>query len=243
MEHSQAGTDQQAPHISAQLRGETMAYALQSAIYNIGANFFEPYINYRIQKHYAKDSLKGSAGSYTQNLAGEFAGDIIGASSLMLAEAICPEQLHACSRTFRGWIDPLYSSVAHRVFAAEKNTPDYEQEIEKWKVFQERNFVRSSIIATASLLGNVATQKLLIGNPSPTRYIFAGKLASTTLTTSLGLMTRFAFPSQTKALDNWIGKNVFSPILEDKGTVIPPKEDSHVCKLCSNNGLAARTVS
>lgn len=198
--------------VTSQLRGETMAYALQSAVHNLGANLFEPYINYRVQKSYSR---KG--GSYTQNLAGEFAGDIIGASTLMLAEAVCPEQLHACTRTMRSWVDPLYTSVAHKVFAKEKDSPDYDQKIEKWKTFQERNLARSAIIATAGIAGNIATQKLVIGNPAPTKIIFIGKLISTALTTTLGLSARFAFPEQMKSADKWMSKNIFAPMLKDKG--------------------------
>jgi hypothetical protein len=209
--------DKKAPPVTAQLRGETMAYALQSAVHNLGANFFEPYINYRVQKSY---SQKG--GSYTQNLLGEFAGDITGASALILAEAVCPKQLHTCTRTMRSWVDPLYTSVAHKVFAKEKNLPGYDQKIEKWKTFQERNLVRSAIIATAGIAGNIATQKLVIGNPAPTKLIFVGKLISTTLTTTLGLTARFYFPEQMKNADKWIAKNFFAPVLKDK--VVPDGE-------------------
>lgn len=204
--------DKKSAPVTAQLRGETMAYALQSAVHNLGANFFEPYINYRVQKSY---SQKG--GSYAQNLGGEFAGDIIGASTLMLLEAVCPEQLHSCTRTMRSWVDPLYTSVAHKVFAKEKDSPDYEQKIEKWKTFQERNLARSAIIATAGIAGNIATQKLVIGNPAPTKLIFVGKLISTALTTTLGLTARFTFPDQMKNADKWMAKNIFAPMLKDKG--------------------------
>lgn len=224
--------------ITAQLRGETMAYAVQSAVYNLGANFFEPYVNYRVQKYYSQHNPSHpGAGNYTQNLAGEFAGDIIGSSTLLLAEAICPEQLHSCMRTVRSWVDPLYTSVAHRVFAKEKDSPDYEQKIEKWKTFQERNLVRSAIIATAGIAGNVATQKLVIGNPSPTKLIFAGKLISTALSTSIGLGVRLAFPDQMKGMDKWMSKNIFAPMLKDK---VMPDEDvpsvSYVEKLNQKDG-------
>lgn len=204
--------------VSAQLRGETMAYAVQSAVYNLGANFFEPYINYQVQKRYSGHGLAHNTahGNYAQNLAGEFAGDIIGASTLMLAEAICPEQLHAGTRRARSWIDPIYSSIAQKVFAKEKGSPDYEQKIDKWKTFQERNLVRSTIIATAGIAGNIATQKLVIGNPSPTKLIFAGKLVSTALTTAIGLGARMAFPERMKSLDTLVGKKIFKPLLNDK---------------------------
>lgn len=201
--------------VSSQLRGETMAFALQSAFYNLGANFFEPYINYRVQKHYSKNDPSIS-GNYTQNLAGEFAGDVIGASTLMLAEALAPEQLHAATRKLRSWVDPLYTSVAHRVFEKEKNSPDYEKKVEEWKTFQERNLVRSAIVATAGIAGNLATQKWVIGNPSPTKVIFAGKLISTALTTTIGLGVRLAFPQQMKSVDTWVGEKVFKPWLSDK---------------------------
>jgi len=212
--------------VSAKLRGETMAYAAQSAIYNLGANFFEPYINYRVQKRYSSHdaSHPGVHGNYTQNLAGEFAGDIIGSSSLILAEALIPEQLHACTRKMRSWIDPLYTSVAHIAFAKEKSEPGYEQKIEKWKTFQERNLVRSAIIATVGIAGNLATQKMLIKNPSPTGLIFAGKLASTSLTTAIGLGVRLAFPHQMKGVDRWMSKKIFAPMMQDEET---PTDDAH----------------
>lgn len=221
--------------IPAQLRGETVAYAVQSGVYNLGANFFEPYLNYRVQKYYA--ARPGAHGNYTQNLAGEFAGDIVGASTLILAEALIPDQLHTFIRAARGHIDPLYTSVAHAVFARECTQPDYEQKMEKWKTFQERSLVRSSIIAAAGIAGNVATQKLLIGNPSPAGLIFKGKLLSTALTTILGLGVRFAFPKQTHGMDKWMGKNLFAPLMEDR-ELEPPADEVH--SVSSIDGLSAR---
>ena len=218
-----------ASHISAKLRGETMAFALQSAVCNLGANLFEPYVSYRIQKHYAHDD-PALTGNYTQNLVGEFAGDMLGAGALMLAELVFPEQLHGASRKIRSWLDPLYSSVAHQVFAKEKDSPDYEKKIEEWKTFQERNLVRSSIVASVGLAGNLATQKLLLGNPSSLKVVFAGKLASTALTTALGLTARLAFPKQMKRIDNWVGDTVFKPWLEDK-TIEQDKPEQHTERL------------
>lgn len=230
--------------VTAQMRGETMAFAAQSALYNLGANFFEPYINYRVQKHFSGgDALHPKAyGNYTQNLAGEFAGDIIGASTLMLAEAICPEEYHRFARKARGLIDPLYTSVAHVVFAKERTAPDYDKKVEDWKTFQERNLVRSAVIATTGILGNVATQKLVIGNPSPTKLIFAGKLISTALTTTLGLTARLAFPEAMKGMDSWMGKTIFEPMMDNKGEgTAPPtmaaNPDSFVARLQQQQAL------
>lgn len=219
--------------ITSQQRGETVAYAVQSGIYNLGANFFEPYINYRFQKHYSgADAVHPKAhGNYSQNLMGEFAGDIIGASTLVVAESLFPHQLHACTRTMRGWVDPLYSTVAHRVFANEKDSPEYEQKVEKWKTFQERNLARSVIIASAGIAGNIATQKMFIGNPSPTSLILQGKLLTTAITTTLVLVIRLAFPEKTKGIDNWMSKNIFAPMMEDKANIDIGPGTSHVEKL------------
>lgn len=228
------GPDDKNAPISAQLRGETMAYAVQSAFYNLGANIFEPYVNYRIQKYYAgrDPSNAGNYGNYTQNLAGELAGDLAGAGALMFAESFFPEQLHTVTRRLRSWVDPLYTSVAHKVLAKEAARPDYDQVVEKWKTYQERNLVRSAIIATAGIAGNLLTQKAIVGNPAPTKLIFAGKLVSTLLTTTLGLSVRMGFPEQTKAMDKWIGQRVFAPMLKDKGTLQEPVQPStHVDKL------------
>lgn len=203
--------------VPSQLRGETVAYAVQTGAYNLVANFFEPYINYHIQKHYSgADKInKGVHGSYVQNLLGEFSGDVIGAGTLIAAETLIPNQLHDCTGAIRKAIDPIYTSVAHRVFASEKGTPDYEQKVEEWKLYHERNFARSAIMATAGLAGNVALQKTLINNPSPTKVIFAGKLASTALTTALGLTARFAFPEKMQNVDTWMSRNIFMPYLSD----------------------------
>jgi hypothetical protein len=210
-------------NLSAQLRGETIAYAVQHAVYNLGANLFEPYLNYRTQKYYSRhDPSHPGHGNYTQNLAGEFAGDIIGASSLILAEALIPTQLHAFTRKARGWVDPLYTSVAHKVLAGDKSQPDYAQEVERWKTFQERNLIRSLIMATAGIAGNVVTQKTLIKNPSPASVILKGKLLSTAITTTMGLAVRFTFPDHMRRVDKWIGGKVFAPMLEDKEIVSHP---------------------
>jgi hypothetical protein len=212
--------DKSAPDvISAQLRGETMGYALQSGITNLVANIFEPYINYYIQQRYARQytSKPEAHGNYVQNLAGEMAGDLIGVGTLIAAEAMCPRALHSGMQTMREWVDPFYDSMARRVLAKEQAEPDFEQKVEKWKTFQERNLVRASIIAIAGVLGNVATQKIM-GNPSPTKLIFLGKIASTSLTTALGLTSRFAFPSQMRSVDKWVGKRI-APLLQDKGMV------------------------
>lgn len=206
-------------HIPAQLRAETMAYALQSGVYNLAANFFEPYISYRVQRHFAgstKNNNQANYGNYTQNLAGEFAGDIFGASSLMMAEAFVPEQFHAASRQIRKWVDPVYEQLAQRVLSDHKAEPDYRLQVEEWKTFQERNLVRSGFVAATGMAGNIIAQKTLIGNPSPTSLIFKGKLASTALTTVLGLASRLAFPSQISKMDSWIGKKMFTAILDDK---------------------------
>jgi hypothetical protein len=202
--------------VSAQLRGETMAYAFQSGMYNLAANFFEPYVGYRTQRYYSEHGGAPLAyGSYSQNLAGEFAGDVVGAATLVGAELIFPQQLHYFMRSARNWIDPLYSSAAHSVFASEKHSPDYEKKVEAWKLFQERNLVRSTIMATASIAGNIGTQKWIFGNPAPTSAVFKGKLLSTAITTAIGLSVRLAFPARMYAMDQWVGKTMFTPMLSD----------------------------
>jgi hypothetical protein len=202
--------------VSAQLRGETMAYAAQTGALSLFANVYEPWLNSRIQKHYSSHSAKPEAyGGYWKNFGGELAGDVTGFGSLMLAEMLFPEQLHSCTRKMRSWVDPLYSSVAHRVFADEKDSPDYAQKVDAWKTFQERNLVRSTIMAATGITGNVAAQKWVIHNESPTKVIFLGKLATTALTTALGLTARLAFPDGTKNVDRWMSTNIFAPMLDD----------------------------
>lgn len=215
------------PIADAQLRGEIMAYAAQSALCSLGGNLVEPYINHRVQKRFGPEDAvthKVKFGSYGQNLAGEFAGDIAGAGTLMALEMLAPEMLHSNSRKLRKLVDPLYDSVAHRVFRSQEGSPDYQQKVDEWKTFQERNLVRSLIIATGGIAGNLAAQKLLIGNPAPTGLIFAGKLLSTSVTMGLGLCTRFAFPKQMDALDERLSKKYFEPMFRKEGALAPANE-------------------
>ena len=207
--------------VSAQVRGETLAYAMQSGAFSILANLYEPSINMLVQKRYAKkynyNAPTGQRyGSYGQNLAGELVGDLTGAGSLILAEAVAPEELHRFTRGARKFIDPLFESVAHIVFCDEAHLPGYENKVEQWKLFHERNLVRSGIIASTGMAGNLITQKLLMKNPSPSKVIFLGKALSTSITTALGLTMRFAFPDKMKGLDSWISKKYLAPKLQDK---------------------------
>lgn len=228
--------------ITAQQRGETIAYALQGCVYNLAANLFEPYINYRLQKHYGKDAKHGS---YGQNLGGEIAGDLSGAGALILAETLMPNQLHCFMRDAGRLVDPIYTRAAHIALAKEKDSPDYQQKVENWKTFQEKNLVRSAIMLTAGITGNLAAQKLLFGNPSPTSLIFKGKLLSLSITTAIGLVSRLAFPEQLKAIDKAIGER-FAPALKDKEIPALPVEEgveSHVARLALQNteaGIPAR---
>lgn len=216
---AQASEREVKPPVSSQVRGEVMAFAVQSAVCNLGANIFEPYINYRVQKHFAKpgtDSQTPTHGNFAQNLGGELVGDLSGAATLMVAELLFPKELHSASQAFRKCVDPAYDVAARRVLAKQAKEPDYEKKVLEWKTFQERNLVRSLIVATGGIAGNLATQKLLLGNPSPTGLIFSGKMLSTSLTTALGLCVRLAFPEQMNALDEKISRKFFVPFLSKK---------------------------
>ena len=201
--------------VSNQLRGEAMAFAAQSAVYTLFANTFEPYISYRVQKHYAERDPKHleKHGNYSQNLAGELIGDLTGAGTLIAAEALCPGPLHYCTKQFRMAIDPLYDTVARWVFKDKKNEPDYQKTVNDWKLYQERTLARSLIVSVGGIAGNVAAQKYLVGNPSPTKLILLGKAASTAVSTSIGLVARMAFSKQTKAIDQYMAKTFFTPII------------------------------
>lgn len=213
--------------VSAQDRGETMAFALQNGIYNIAANFYEPYVSYLVQRRFAPPHAKPSSyGNYAQNLGGEFAGDVIGASALVLAEALMPQHLHSFTRSFRSKVDPLYASVARNIFAKDLNTPDYDRKVQEWKDFQERNLVRSMIMAGAGIAGNVAVQKYLLKNPSPTNLVFAGKLVSRSLTLGVNLGARLAFPEQFDRADEWVSNKFFAPMMDAQQIKLEEKEET-----------------
>lgn len=203
--------------VAPQHRGETMAFAVQQILYNIGGNFFEPYIGSNVQKYFAaKDPRHVKAGTYRQNLAGDFAGDLIGGTSLMVAELVAPVQLHTLTRSMRHAIDPVYTTIANHVFAGKENEPDYAQHKEEWKLAQERSLVRSALMMTGGVIGNVTTQKLVIKNPAPAKIIFLGKLASSAVTNAIGLLVRTTFPDRTQGVDRWMSENWFTPLFEEK---------------------------
>lgn len=207
--------------VSAQVRGETMAHALQSGMFNLAANFYESGINVRVQKYYhdkyGHDASKWQRyGTFKQNIMGEFAGDLSGMGTLMGLETFVPEQLHTFTRGARRFIDPLFEGVAQRVFAKYEGTPDYRPQIDKWKLFHERNFVRSGIVLAGGLTGNLLTQKLIMENPSPTKVIFMGKMLSSTVTMGLNLAIRFCYADEMKKLDSWMAEKYFSQNMEDR---------------------------
>ena len=219
--------------VSAQLRGETMGYAVQSIGYNLVGNLFEPYVSYRIQQRYSGSDAahRDQHGSYTQNLAGELLGDVAGGAALIAAEAVCPTQLHDFTRKARDCIDPVYDKLAHVFLKKDCSDKEYKERVDAWKVFQERNVVRSAIIGVTGIVVNVAAQKLMLGNPSPTNVVLAGKLASTALSSALGLGARFLLPMQMNRIDQTMGK-VMAPMVGDAGTPEEPAAHySHVEKL------------
>jgi hypothetical protein len=234
--------------ISSQLRGETMAYAVQNVAYSLAANLYEPYINYRVRRYYSDhSSTHPGHGNYTQNLVGEFAGDLIGAGTLMVAETLIPKQLHSFTRAFRKWVDPIFDKAARFFHAKDCSAPDFEEKIERWKTFQERNFVRSTIMTTAGIAGNIATQKWVVGNTAPMGVILAGKVASSAVTMALELGARLAFPNQLNKLDNWMGARI-SPMFADKEIVEAPKPENsaaptHAAKLLSQQAATTQTLS
>jgi hypothetical protein len=224
-------SDRSYKNISVSLRGETMAYALQHAIYNIAANVYEPIIGGWVQRKYSP----GHAGNYKQNFLGEIAGDITGAGALILAEAFASGPLHICTRTMRSWIDPFYTSVAHRVFADQKDNPNYDKLVNDWKIFQERNLVRSALMLGTGIAGNIITQKTLLKNPAPAKIILLGKAASATVTTALGLAIRFAAPDAMKKTDKWLSEKLFIPLLDDEKPGKAHPAATHVDRVLTRN--------
>jgi hypothetical protein len=202
--------------VSAQQRGETMAYAAQNLFFNGIGNFIESAINHRIQCAVAGWDPKNPKphGDYTQNTVGEFIGDGAGAVTLIALEAFCPEQYHDFSRKARSWVDPFYDKLAR--LTIKKDCPDneYEAKVNEWKVFQERNLIRAGVVGTVGIAANIFSQKVLLNNKSPTSVIFAGKAVSTSLMLLTGLTARYAFPKQLQAIDEKIG-TVLAPMIDD----------------------------
>lgn len=208
--------------VSAQLRGDTISYALQHIAHNVVANFYEPALDSYLQRKYYEQHKNGEhgSGSYNQNLVGQLVGDFAGGGALIAAELLIPNQLHTFTRAARRAIDPVYECFAHWALADQKQAADYTQQVERWKTYQERSIVRSAIMVTGSMAANIATQKA-IGNPSPAKVIFGTRIISTALTAVLGLASRVMFPEHTRKFDDWINSNVVQPLITDAPAEAP----------------------
>jgi hypothetical protein len=216
-----------------ELRGDTISYAIQHVAHNALANFYEPAIDSYLQKRYYERHKNGAQGygNYSQNLAGQFVGDVVGGGALIAAELLIPNQLHTVTRAARRAIDPLYDSVARWVLADQRDKPDYQQQVLQWKTYQERSLVRSGIMTAAAVAGNVAVQKA-VGNPSPLKVVFGTKLISTAVTAVLTLTSRLMFPDQTRKLDNLINRKIVTPLLQQDA---PDSPGAHTSKLLNEN--------
>ncbi len=203
--------------VSAQLRGDTISYALQHIVHNLAGNVYEPLIDSYVQHKYY-DHFKNGAqgyGSYKQNFIGQIAGDVGGGAALITAELLIPNQLHAFTRAARKAIDPVYDCFAHWALADQKQAPDYAEQVERWKTYQERSIVRSSIMMAAAMGANIATQKA-IGNPSPVKAIFGSRIVSMGVTTVLTLASRMFFPEGTRKFDKWVNDKVVQPLFSEE---------------------------
>jgi hypothetical protein len=203
--------------VSAQLRGDTVSYALQHMVSNLAANIYEPWIDSRVQKKYYDHFKNGTHGygSYKQNFIGQIAGDVGGGAALITAELLIPNQLHTFTRAARKAIDPVYECFAHWALADQKQAPDYAEQVERWKTYQERSIVRSAVMMTAAMGTNIATQKA-IGNPSPVKAIFGSRVVSMAVTTAITLVSRLLFPEQTRKFDKWVNNKVVQPLFADE---------------------------
>ncbi len=217
--------------IPAELRSDTISYAIQSFVYNLGANTYEPIVSSYTQKKACDWFNFSGYSNYRQNLGGEFAGDVIGTATLVAAETFAPNQLHSFTKTARKMVHPLYSSVANWLFSDQKNNPGYDEKIKQWTTYQERNLVRALITTSAAMVGNIATQKLLCTSKAPSGIIFLGRMVSKSLTTALGLTARFTFPKQAGAVDHWMSEHIFAKIMSDAVVNDPNLAASHTEKV------------
>lgn len=194
-----------------QLRAENMAYAAQSVVFNLAGNLYEPVIQSWVQKRYAMEQgTPKQAGSWFQNVAGEFFGDVGGSTGLFLASSLVPDATQGFINSVGRMVHPVFHTVGHAVFKDQFNEPDFQAKVDKWTTFQERNFARSLIVMAGNISANIAAQKYAIRNPSPAHIIFKGKLASTGVTSALNMGLRLFAPQKMKDFDAKLGRKYFT---------------------------------
>lgn len=223
--------DSQTVTVTAQQRGEVIAYAVQNTVYNLGANIYEPFISSSIQKWWDPTTH----GDWGKNFGGEIMGDVAGNVALIVGETLIPQALHTGMRASRKILHPWMTSVAHWILSDHKNEPDYAAQVDRWCLLQERNAVRGAFTTIVGMAANVLSQKYLFKNDSKSSVIFAGKFASRALTTVLGSSLRLAFPHQFKAIDRTLSKHFFAPLLGDSVEDTTPTGAAYAEKLLGRN--------
>lgn len=194
-----------APSAATQDLNAFQTYAESQNLFDLGSRLFEPYVNHRVQQHFARQGHY-KAGTYMQNLAGEIAGDVVGIAALTSAERLFPKQMQRTTDYAEQLLDPIYDPLAEKLFEPCCDDKNYDQRVDEWKKDQQAELIHAGVAASASVTGNVFAQKKIFRNPAASSAIFKGKMASTSLTTLLGLSMGFALPGASSFVDTLVNE-------------------------------------
>ncbi len=236
--------DEEDPKKAAlQKRGENVAFAVESVATCFATDFIDPVVSHWFQREHARQHALENHGTLTHNVVGEVGGDIFSAVALIAAEEVFPKKMRSLSHRLGEMLDPFYSVMAERAVDEEITGEQRQKKIDEWKEYQKDNVAKTLVMQVAGIGGNVALQKSpWLANPSPASVIFKGKLAGAAVTAALVVGSRLLWPKQTKQVDAWLARNVFSPIISK----IDPdheteNEHNHAARV--SHGDAAAAVS
>jgi hypothetical protein len=199
---------------SLQKRGENVAFAVESVLTCFATDFIDPVVSHWFQREHARQHALEQHGTLAQNVIGEVGGDVFSAIALIAAEEVFPKNMRKLSHELGEMLDPVYSVLAEKAVDDKIQGPERTKKMEEWKDYQKDNVAKTIVMSVAGIGGNVALQKSpWLANPSPTSVILKGKLMGAAVTAGLVVGSRLMWPKQTKQIDAWLSKNVFSPII------------------------------
>lgn len=175
----------------------------------------DPVINKHVQDRLAP-SFKGQE---VHARKAELAGDAMASLIFLGLQRWLPGVVKGIKKAVKPLLNPIYEKVGNNRLQEWAGRHDvdpasqkFRDKLDEWKDQQSENFAKSTVIAGASVVTNVATQ-IALGNKRPALVITAGKLVGATVTMGAILTVRALAPRAMHKVDKNINKYVAMPLV------------------------------
>ncbi len=208
----------------AEKRGERVAMDVETVLGCTVTDFIDPPVMTAIQNWYARRH-GGEIPGQEHNWKGEGFGDAVGAGILVGCDALFSRKMEKLSHKTSHLLDPIYRWSAVKSGRLEPGNEESEHHYKKWRNYQVDSLMRTAAFSTLATAANVASQKLYWKNPSPTIVILGSKIAGAVLTMAAVSSYHLAEPREAKAVESWLSRNIFAPILRQTDKLLGSNKD------------------